>query len=150
MAVYSIPMKLMDILDIPLRSIAIAEFAQLAKMWKSNQNEFLSKLHKLIVLGSGLSVIVVVWIIVLSEFILRFFGVENLEIGHYLLLIFSVAMLAMPAEKFLGIAFDAIGRPDRNAVKVWIMLAANVTGDFLVLYFFGSIYLVAAVTNLNQ
>ncbi len=149
-AVYSIPMKLMDILDIPLRSIAIAEFSKLAKAWKNEKPKFLTKLYRLLIIGSLLSIAVVGSVIVFSDLILNFFGVEDLQMGTYLLLIFSIAMLAMPVEKFLGIAFDAIGRPDRNALKVWLMLAANILGDFLVLYFFNSIYLVAVVTIVNQ
>ncbi len=149
-AIYSIPMKLIDFLDIPLRSLAMAEFSNLAKAWRTHRQVFLQLLHKLIALGTAVAIVAVISVVLTSGYIMNFFKVADAEMGQNLLWVFGVAMLALPAEKFLGIASDAVGRPDRNARKVWVMVIANVIGDVLALHFFNSVYGVAAVTILNQ
>ena len=145
-AVYSIPMKIIDFLDIPLRSIAIAEFSRLVGLWENrDRKKFGTKMYALIAAGLGISLVTVVPLLFLSDYITAFFNIDNGE-GRLLIMIFAVAMLLLPIEKFLGVGFDAIGRPDLNARKVWAMLTFNVLGDLLALHYFHSIYLVAVVT----
>lgn len=149
-ALYSIPMKLMDLLDIPLRSLMMAEFPKLTRLFKEGRkDDFQEHLYKLIGWGSLVALPVILGLLVLSNQVLTFLGATDLYTGRWLLVIFSVAMVIMPLEKFMGIAFDAINRPDRNALKVWIMLLANLVGDLVVIYFMDSIIAVACITVLN-
>lgn len=150
-AIYSIPLKLIDLLDIPLRSFATAEFPRLTSFFhESKKQKFSQKLHALITRGTLISVTVVALMLLFSGLVFSVFKVTDHVLGIQLMAIFSAAMLILPSEKMLGTAFDAVGRPDRNAMKVWAMLAFNVIGDLWVLTYFPSLQMVAMVTILNQ
>jgi hypothetical protein len=50
----------------------------------------------------------------------------------------------------IGMLFDSIGTPQRNLMKVGVMIAVNVAGDAAVLLAGGSVAGVAAVTTLTM
>ena len=60
--------------------------------------------------------------------------------------ILSVYGLLLPLDRMTGIALDSINRPNINALKVSIMLIANILGDFVAIYVFNSIEMVAVST----
>jgi hypothetical protein len=46
----------------------------------------------------------------------------------------------------LGVALDALGKPQLNTLKVFTMVVVNVVGDLLVLSLGGSLWQIALVT----
>jgi len=45
-----------------------------------------------------------------------------------------------------GIALDSINKPKINAIKVFVMVAANIIGDFIAIFVFKSLILVAVAS----
>lgn len=78
-------------------------------------------------------------------------GAKYLESPEVLsvLTIFLFSFLLHPIDRFSGISLDSINKPDKNLIKVLIMVLLNITGDILVVLFFKSIVPVAFVTLLN-
>ena len=74
-----------------------------------NINDFYAKLHKVIGTGTLISAFVVLGVLVFSYQVVIFFGFKDYGKVQTLIIIFAAAMLALPTEKFTGIAFDAIG-----------------------------------------
>ena len=54
--------------------------------------------------------------------------------------------MLLPIDRFFGITLDIINKPHLNMIKVFIMLAVNVTGDFLGIFIFHSLYSVAVAS----
>ena len=62
--------------------------------------------------------------------------------------IFSVYGLLLPIDRMTGVGLDSINRPDRNFIKVLIMVAANVIGDLIAIFVFKSLPMVAVASIL--
>ena len=45
-----------------------------------------------------------------------------------------------------GIGLDSINKPNINAIKVFVMVAANIIGDFIAIFVFKSLILVAVAS----
>ena len=76
-------------------------------------------------------------------------GGEKYLDGQILIQIFVIAMILIPLDKFLGVSFDSINKPNVNAIKVWIMVSTNVVGDILAITLIGELWAVAVVTVIN-
>jgi O-antigen/teichoic acid export membrane protein len=53
--------------------------------------------------------------------------------------VFSIYGLLLPLDRMTGIALDSINRPRQNAVKVLMMVAANLVGDLIAVFHFQSL-----------
>jgi Na+-driven multidrug efflux pump len=62
--------------------------------------------------------------------------------------IFLTFALLFPADRFIALALDAIHKPNVNLVKILIMLAFNVVGDFIGIAIFRNIYGPESTTNI--
>ena len=60
--------------------------------------------------------------------------------------IFALYGLLLPVERMTGIGLDSINLPKRNFLKVVIMVAANVIGDLVAVFVFGSLEAVAVAS----
>ncbi len=150
-SLYSIPMKVLDLLDIPLRAIAVTGFRDLAQSWNIGEQErFSQQMLRQVKTGMLMSLALMVLLFIGHEFIFLHFKVSQIAEAEEILFLFGISMIFLPVEKIQGVAFDAMGQPALNAKKVWLMLALNVAGDMLALVLFESIHLVAITTILNQ
>jgi O-antigen/teichoic acid export membrane protein len=57
--------------------------------------------------------------------------------------IFMCFVMLLPIDRFFGITLDIIGKPHLNMIKVFIMLAVNVSADFAGIFIFHNLYGVA-------
>ena len=57
--------------------------------------------------------------------------------------IFSLYGLLLPIDRMTGIGLDSINKPDKNFIKVMIMVIANVIGDLVAVFIFKSLPMVA-------
>ena len=62
--------------------------------------------------------------------------------------VFSIYGLLLPIDRMTGIGLDSINKPNINAIKVFVMVAANVIGDFIAIFIFESLLLVAVASIL--
>lgn len=149
-AIYAVPLKALDLLEIPLRGFVMTAFRKLSRLFADGAiadfNAYLKKSIiqlTLIFLPGGL------FMLAFPGLVTKILGGEGFAESNGLLMIFVIPMLLLPLDKFLGISFDSIGKPKINAIKVWIMVISNVLGDFLVIYWIGSLWAVAVVTIAN-
>jgi len=146
-AIYAIPLKFVEIIEIPLRSFTATAFPKLSLAYKTGKAEF-GKVMKMYVSYSILMLIPVVIIIpFFSEMILRFFGgkgyADSLELQKQILYIISFYILALPHDRYSGIALFAFDKPGLNFYKILIMLAINVVFDVIAVFVFNSLIMVA-------
>lgn len=150
LAIYAIPMKLIDLIEIPLRGFLMTSFPRLSK-WFVNKNiiEFSRHLHGkmgfllLIILPFGGLVML------FPEFFMILLGGSQYVMHADLLRFFVPIFLIIPIDKYLGISLDSINMPKINAIKVWVMVTVNFVGDVVVIYFIGELWAVVAVTFIN-
>jgi O-antigen/teichoic acid export membrane protein len=151
-ALYSIPIKLTEIQQIPLRSFAATAFP---KMSKASIHGKIDEIKKLFYTYSGamtyLFVFVSLFTFVFAEFFVlvlggkQYLGIDPVTGFNTVLIvrIFSVYGLLLPIDRMTGIGLDAINCPDKNAIKVFVMVLFNVIGDLIAVFIFKSLALVA-------
>ena len=149
-AYYSIPLKLIEIVEIPIRSLVTVVFPLMSKASKVNRD---FEVRRLYYNYTGLATMIFIPFVAALFFLakpltLLLGGTEYL--GSYTIFwVFLIYALLLPMDRFSGVALDAINRPRLNMIKVFAMASANIIGDVLMIYFFHSLELVAVVTILN-
>jgi len=153
-ALYSIPLKLTELQQIPLRSFVATAFPKMSKASVQGKAEEVKELFYQY--SGALSYLFV--FISLFTFIFAEFFVQLLSGNQYLetspngfnvvniVRVFSLYGLLLPIDRMTGIALDSINKPKINAVKVFIMLFANILGDLVAIFIFKSLMIVAVAS----
>jgi len=149
LAVYNLPQRLLEIIEIPLRSgLGTAMPSMSAAVNRQRDDEVVELLKKYAGFLTLLFVPLVVGVLVFADVIVGLIGggkyVATEAANLYRILI--VCSLLFPLERFLGVTLDIIGRPQLNLVKVVLALAVNVVADVACIYFTRNIYGVAAAS----
>jgi O-antigen/teichoic acid export membrane protein len=154
-ALYSIPLKLTELQQIPLRSFVATAFP---KMSKASINGHVQEVRELFYTYSGA---ISYLFIVASAIVFIFADVFVLVLGgrQYLgndpltgfnattiVRIFTLYGLLVPIDRMTGICLDSINRPDKNFIKVLWMVIANIIGDLIAVFIFKSLALVAVAS----
>jgi O-antigen/teichoic acid export membrane protein len=154
-ALYSIPLKLTELQQIPLRSFVATAFP---KMSKASVQGKVQEVRDLFYTYSGaltyLFVIMSLFTFVFAEYlVLILSGQQYLVVDPItgfnvvdIVRVFSIYGLLLPIDRMTGIGLDSINKPNINAVKVFVMVAANVIGDFIAIFVFKSLILVAVAS----
>lgn len=151
-ALYSIPLKLIELMEIPLRSFVSTAYPKMARAsLKGYQDEVI----KLFYTYSGVTTILFFPVSILCFLFSRNFvyllgGAQYLDslIPVIIFKIFAIYGLMLPIDRFTGIVLDAINRPKINFRKVIVMASTNILGDIIAVFIFKSLVLVAVVTIL--
>ena len=147
-AFYSVPMKLTEIIEIPLRSFAMTAFP---KMSKASIEGSVDDVKAMYYRNSGGLTLLVVPIMIISFFFADEFvtllGGENYIVTANIFRIFCIYGMLLPLDRFTGVALDAVNRPKQNFIKVVYMATANLLGDSLVV--FGLYYFVLIFASLS-
>jgi len=151
-ALFSIPLKLTELQQIPLRSFVATAFPKMSKASVQGKLEEVKDLFytysgALTYLFIGMSLCTFVF----AEFlVLILFGEQYLKVDPisgfnvvHIVRVFSIYGLLLPIDRMTGVGLDSINKPNINAVKVFIMVAANVIGDVIAIFIFKSLLLVA-------
>ena len=151
-ALYSIPLKLTELQQIPLRSFTATAFPKMSKAILQGNNEadknfFYTYAGAITFLFIGVSLFtfcfadLFVWMLSGKQYLTAdpVTGVSAVTIVR----IFSVYGLLLPIDRMTGIGLDSINQPRVNAIKVLLMLVANIAGDLIAIYVFESLVLVA-------
>lgn len=151
-ALYSIPMKLTELQQIPLRSFVATAFP---KMSKASIQGKVQEVKELFYTYSGamsyLFVFVSIFTFVFAGFFVlilggkQYLGVDPITGFNTvnIVRVFSIYGLLLPIDRMTGIGLDSINRPRINFIKVLYMVIANVIGDLIAIYIFKSLILVA-------
>ena len=151
-ATYAIPMKLNELLQIPLRSFSSTLYPALSKAINTgNIAQFRYQIYSRTGFLTILFLPLVIFGFFFSElFVLILAGRDYLvmdpAIGVTASTLFKIFILygvLLPVDRFTGIALDALNKPHLNSAKIGLMLVANIIGDVLALWYFKSLLLVA-------
>ncbi|MGF7138064.1 oligosaccharide flippase family protein [Roseimarinus sediminis] len=152
-AQYAIPLKLTDLLGIPLRSFSITAYPKMSKKSHDGDIEGLKKIfYGYSSVVTLLFIPVAILCFILAEPLVLFLGgseyKESLPMIAMVFRIFAIYSILLPIDRFTGVALDSINKPRFNFNKVMIMAGANIVGDFIAVFVFQSIEAVAIVTVL--
>nr|WP_315172273.1 hypothetical protein [uncultured Flavobacterium sp.] len=154
-ALYSIPLKLTELQQIPLRSFVATAFPKMSKASVQGKVEevrdlFYTYSGALTYLFAGLSVFTFVFA---EFFVLVISGRQYLETDPQtgfnvvnIVRVFSIYGLLLPIDRMTGIGLDSINKPKINAIKVFVMVLANIIGDCIAIFIFQSLLLVAVAS----
>ncbi|RZJ63958.1 MAG: lipopolysaccharide biosynthesis protein, partial [Flavobacterium sp.] len=146
LAIYNLGQKLLEVIEIPLRSfISTGMPALSAEYNQGNKKEVITEMSKYIGMLTVVLVPVAILALLLADVAIAVIGgpqYANTEAANVLRLFMMFALL-YPADRFMALTLDVIHRPKINFIKVIVMLVANVVFDLLGVYTFGSIYGIA-------
>ncbi|WP_316820139.1 lipopolysaccharide biosynthesis protein [Pedobacter gandavensis] len=147
LAVYNLGGRLMQIIEIPLMSFAASGMPSLSTHYNNNQKEEMMYVMKKMIgmLSICIFGIAVVSIIFAEPIIGLIGGAKYMDTeAPNLFRIFMTMAILFPADRYFSLGLDVIHLPKINFYKLLIMLAVNLTADFVGIYLFKSVYAVAA------
>ncbi len=146
LAIYNIPVRLMEFIEIPLRSTIATGMSSIAKAF--NRNNLKEVGYILQKYAGTLTILFIPGAI--GAILLADIGVGLLGGGKYIhteaanvYRIMMVFAIFYPIDRFIGVSLDIIHQPKANFIKVLLMVVGNVVGDFAGILLFGNIYGVA-------
>lgn len=148
-ALYNVPQKLLEIIEIPVRSILATALPRLAASHAKGDQEEVARIWSLYLGRLGLLVLPLALIcFIWAEKLVVLVGGPEYVASANILRILSVYAALLPLDRLSGVGLDVIGRPALNFVKVILMLSVNVLGDLIAIQF-ESLELVAATSILT-
>lgn len=150
-ALYSVPMRLTELQQIPLRSFVATAFP---KMSNASIKGKVGEVKDLFYTYSGamtyLFIFISLFIFVFAEyFVLVLGGRQYLAIDPvfgtnavYMVRIFCIYGLLLPIDRMTGIGLDSINKPEKNFEKVVYMVIANVIAVSVAVFVFKSLKVV--------
>ena len=138
-AIYAIPLKYVELIEIPLLSFATTAFPKLSKASLENKIEDFKRIFYTYT-GSIAYLFMLIAIISFffrNQFIL-FLGGNNYrdilpEIA-IIMLPFILFGMILPLDRFTGVALDSLNKPEKNFYKVISMTTTNIIGDILAVF----------------
>jgi len=138
-ALYSIPIKYTEIIEIILRSFTATAFPKLSKACIENKPQ---DFRQIFYSYSGAVTLLLIPIGLLGAFFARDFIIllggdhyimyaDGLSIIMYMFIIFS---FLLPIDRFTGIGLDSINKPDKNFLKTTTMTTVNIIGDVVAIF----------------
>ena len=154
-AMYAIPLKLTEMLQIPLRSFAAAAYPRLSRA--SIKNELGKFKWYFYSYTGGMTLlfipIILVGFVFADIFVLILGGREylNPELipGQSTVLLFKIFVLygiMLPLDRMTGVALNSMNKPEKDFYKVLVMVVANIIGDLIAVFIFKSLIGVALAT----
>ena len=149
-ALYSVPLRLTEMLEIPLRSLVANALPKISTAGNKNDRQ---QVKSLFYRYAGiLSILFVPFMLAAfvfaEELVTLVGGIEYVDTA-IVFRIFCVYGLLLSLDRFTGVTLDAINKPHYNLKKVIRMATANVVGDMVAIFVIGEIWAVALVTVLN-
>lgn len=144
-ALYSIPLKLTEIMEIPVRSFAMTAFPGMSKASIEGNKDLVRKIFYQYAGGITflLFPILTISFIFAEELVTILGGAEYKETAS-VFRIFCFYGLLIPLDRFTGVTLDSINMPKQNFIKVIYMTLSNIIGDAIVV--FGLYYVILGVS----
>lgn len=143
---YYLPQRLMEVIEIPLRSFIATAYPTMAAAIQRNDKEHMTYIMKKY---AGILTVLLIPVSIIAfagaDVIIRIVGGETYaqsDAANVFRIFMSFAIL-LPVDRFFGITLDILNKPHINMKKVIIMLAVNVIGDFVGIYLTHNLYGVA-------
>ncbi len=146
-AFYYAPLKLIELLDMPIRSFVANA---LPKMSAANNRGDKQEMRQLFYNYSGTAslifIIPLIIAVIFSEEIVTLFAGAQYVGSANIFRVFMIVGIFMSLDRFIGISLDAMNKPKYNFIKVVFMTVTNIAGDIIVLKLFNDTFYVAIVT----
>lgn len=134
-ALYSIPLKLTEIIEIPLRSFAATAFPNMSRA--AIDKDYI-KVKEIFYQNAGgmtfLMIPVMLFSFIFAEQIVYILGGKDYLVTANIFRIFCIYGLLLPIDRFIGIGLDSVNKPKQNFFKVIYMASANIFGDILAVF----------------
>ena len=145
-AVYYLPQRLMEVIEIPLRSFIATALPAMSAALQRNDEEYMTHIMKKYAgILTVLLIPVTVVAFVTADFVIEIIGGSKFvhsDAANVFRIFMSFAIL-LPVDRFFGITLDLLNKPHLNLIKVMLMLIVNVVGDFVGIYLTHNLYGVA-------
>jgi O-antigen/teichoic acid export membrane protein len=149
-AIYNIPLKLLDVVEIPLRSWAMSAYPKLSHLASVQDfDQFKAKFTKEVKYFSLMMLPFLGIAFHFSEQIITLYAGGGFSQASIILKIFTIYLFIMPLDRYLGIALDSLDLPHINTLKVVLMASLNIFGDWYVLSHQIGLEAVAIITFIN-
>lgn len=146
LAVYNLAQRFMELIEIPLRSFMATAIPSLSAAYnQGNRPEMARLIRKNAGLLTWALLPVIMSTVLLADVPIHLIGggkYADTAAANLLRISISMAIL-FPIDRFSGVALDVLNKPNLNLLKVFLMLAINVAGDFLGIWLCGNVYGVA-------
>lgn len=145
-AIYAIPLKFVELAEIPLRSFTATAFPKLSNAFTTNKPKF-NHIINLYMISTTLLLMPALLVLVLfPDFFLHIIGghryTDSIGIQRDMVYILAFYILLLPLDRYSGVALFAIDKPAVNFYKIMVMLAANIIFDVIAVFVFQSLLLV--------
>lgn len=147
-AVYSIPFKLVEVIEIPLRSLAMSSFNRISVLNK--EKDFAGIGHLFVRYNLALFILFVPMMLFLAlfpGFILFVLGGDHytsytttMIMIIYMIVVYGFLMIP---DRLIGVTLEGIGFPKGNTIKTLSMMFLNVAGNLIAVFYFQSLVGVA-------
>jgi O-antigen/teichoic acid export membrane protein len=147
-AMFNVPSRLLELIEMPLRSFAVTAMPQFAKLYADKSYDSLRyEFEKKAGLVFFLLLPIAIGCFVFADWLVIVFGGIRYADSAILLRIFATYMVILPLDKFAGVLLDTVNKPNLNFYKVMIQLAVNIVGDYFAITLFGTLESVALVST---
>ncbi|MBP7510426.1 MAG: oligosaccharide flippase family protein [Bacteroidia bacterium] len=147
-ALFNVPSRILEIVEMPLRSFAVTALPQFAKLNAAKAyDELRFEFEKKAGLVFFLLLPIAIGSFIFADWIVLVIGGQGYAESAILLRFFASYMAILPLDKFAGVMLDTINKPNLNFYKVMIQLAVNIVGDFLAIMIFGNLESVAFIST---
>lgn len=140
LAMYSIPMRLMEIIEIPLRSFLATAMPAMSEAFNRGQpTEVAYTMQKYAGMLTLALVPVSLLAIGLADLAVEILGGTQYA-GTAAVSVYRIFMsfaMFFPIDRFIGVTLDIIHQPRINFYKVLVMLSTNIVADFIGVYYAG-------------
>ncbi|WP_435357020.1 oligosaccharide flippase family protein [Emticicia sp. SJ17W-69] len=148
-AMFTIPMRLMEIIEIPLRAFLSTGMPSMSEAFnKGRKEEVVAIMQKYAGTLTLALFPVSILAILLADVAITLLGGSQYS-GTNAVSVYRIFMsfaMFFPIDRFLGVTLDIIHQPRINFYKVLVMLFTNVLFDFIGIHLFGNINGVALAT----
>ncbi len=149
-AVFAIPFKLVEIVEIPLRSFTATAFPRLSHALEQSKESFNQMLGSYTLWTTLLLIPVILMLAIFPTFFLTILGGKNFVADFHIQLkmvyIICIYILILPLDRYSGVALFALDKPKMNFIKIMLMLTANILFDLIAIFIFKSLVFVALAT----
>lgn len=149
-AVFAIPLKFVEFIEIPLRSFTATAFPKLSQAISQSKQLFSSTLASYLLLSAFMLIPALLLLLVFPGFLLQLLGgvqyADSLELQRSILFLVIIYIVILPVDRFSGVALFALNRPEINFLKIMIMLISNILFDLIAVFWFESLYMVMVAT----
>ncbi|KAA6431527.1 oligosaccharide flippase family protein [Dyadobacter flavalbus] len=146
LAVFNLGQRLMEIIEIPLRSFAATGMPELSAAYnEGNKAKVIETMKRYTGLITVALLPACLGAVALADVAISIIGGSKYvhsEAANIMRLFMTFALL-YPLDRFFALTLDVIHQPKINFIKVLLMLAGSVTASFAGIYLTGNVYGVA-------